>query len=136
MTKCCRGVRGATRVAENSAGAILKATKELLWTMIRANGIEAPDIASAIFTTTPDLTAAFPARSAREVGWQHVPLLDACEIPVPGSISGCIRVLIHWNTDVPQDKIQHIYLHGTHNLRPDLTPARATSASSGCDDSD
>ena len=110
---------------ENSAELILEATKELLWAMIRANGIEGPDIASAIFTTTPDLTAAFPAGAARAVGWRNVPLLDACEIAVPGSLCQCIRVLLHWNTELSQDEIQHIYLNGTHSLRPDLAPVRA-----------
>ena len=133
MAMCCRGVRGATRVEENRAEAILGATKELLREMVKANGIQAQDIASAIFTMTPDLDAAFPARAAREVGWQHVPLLDAREIPVPGSIDRCIRVLLHWNTDVRQEEIKHLYMHGTHNLRPDLAPDRMAKTSDQLD---
>jgi chorismate mutase len=78
------------------------------------------DIASAFFTVTSDLTAAFPARAAREMGWQHVALLDAQEIPVPGSLSRCVRVLIHWNTEKPQAEIRHVYLRGATALRPDL----------------
>jgi chorismate mutase len=88
--------------------------------MVEANQIDSTDVASAIFTVTPDLTAAFPARAARELGWQHVPLLDAQEVPVPGSLPRCVRVLILWNTDLSQQEIRHVYLRGAASLRPDL----------------
>ncbi|MCL7452714.1 MAG: chorismate mutase [Anaerolineae bacterium] len=116
----CRGIRGATTVESDSAGAILSATRELLARMVEANQVQIEDIASAIFTVTPDLKAAFPARAARELGWQHVPLLDAQEVPVPGSLPRCIRVLLHWNSDLPQEQVQHVYLHEAASLRPDL----------------
>jgi chorismate mutase len=116
----CRGIRGAITARANSAAEILEATQELLSCIIQANGVAAKDVASAFFTVTPDLTAAFPAAAAREMGWQHVALLDAQEIPVPGSLSRCVRVLIHWNTDRSQEQIQHIYLRGAASLRPDL----------------
>jgi chorismate mutase len=116
----CRGIRGATTAEVDSAAEILGATRELLAQIIRANGVAAQDVASAFFTVTPDLTAAFPAKAAREMGWQHVALLDAQEIPVPGSLARCVRVLIHWNTDTSQEHIQHIYLRGAASLRPDL----------------
>jgi len=117
----CRGVRGATTVEENTARAILAATRELLALIVEANDLEVEDVASAIFTTTPDLTAAFPARAAREIGWRDVALLDAQEIPVPGSLERCIRVLIHWNTDRSAAEIQHVYLKDAQTLRPDRT---------------
>jgi chorismate mutase len=115
----CRGIRGATTVETNSAAAILTATRELLRCIVQVNSAPVKDIASAFFTVTPDLTAAFPARAARELGWQHVALLDAQEIPVPGSLRRCVRVLIHWNTNTPQSEIRHIYLHEAVSLRPD-----------------
>ena len=116
----CRGIRGATTVKANTAAAILAATRELLTRIVQANGVLVTEIASAFFTVTPDLAAAFPARAARELGWQHVALLDAQEIPVPGSLPRCVRVLIHWNTEKPQAEIRHIYLRGAAVLRPDL----------------
>ena len=116
----CRGVRGATTVETNSAVAILAATRELLTRIINANGVAVDDIASTFFTVTPDLTAAFPAQAARELGWQHAALLDAREIPVPGSLPRCVRVLIHWNTPKSQAEICHVYLRGATSLRPDL----------------
>ncbi len=115
----CRGIRGATTVKENTAEAILAATRELLELIVGANDLKVEDVASAIFTTTPDLTAAFPAKAAREMGWRDVALLDAQEIPVPGSLERCIRVLIHWNTERSAAEIWHVYLRGAQTLRPD-----------------
>ena len=116
----CRGVRGATTVETDSAADILAATRQLLAHIVKVNGIAIADIASAVFTVTPDLTSAFPARAAREMGWQHVALLDAQEIPVPGDLPRCVRVLIHWNTPKPQSDVRHVYLRGAAALRPDL----------------
>lgn len=115
----CRGVRGATTVAADDREAVLKATRELLALMIRLNDIRSDDVASAIFTTTPDIVAVFPATAARQLGWLDVPLMCAHEMSVPGSLGHCIRILLHWNTDKPQQAIQHVYLHEARNLRPD-----------------
>ncbi|MBC7235881.1 MAG: chorismate mutase [Chloroflexi bacterium] len=115
-----RGVRGATTVACNEAEAILHATTELLQEMVAANGIAPEDIAGVFFTVTDDLDAEFPAKAARLMGWEHVPLMDAREIPVPGSLPRCIRILLLWNTEVPQREIIHVYQRGARNLRPDL----------------
>lgn len=116
----CRGIRGATTVETNSATDILEATRQLLTHIVEANGIEVADIASAFFTATPDLTDAFPAQAARDLGWHQVPLLDAQEIPVPGSLPRCVRVLVHWNTSKRQAEVRHIYLGEAARLRPDL----------------
>ena len=117
----CRGVRGATTVEHNNREEILVATRQLLALMIRRNGIDAKDVASAIFSTTVDIDAEFPALAARQLGWLDVPLMCGHEISVPGSLPMCIRVLIHWNTDKPQHEIQHIYVNEANRLRPDLT---------------
>jgi chorismate mutase len=115
----CRGVRGATTVAADEKELILKATRELLALMIRINGIEKEEVASAIFTTTPDIAAVFPASAARQLGWLDVPLLCGHEMTVPGALPLCIRILLHWNTEKTQTEIQHVYLHEARNLRPD-----------------
>ena len=116
----CRGMRGATTVGENSERAIIAATRTLLERMVSANGIATKDIASVIFTTTPDLDAAYPARAARDLGWTDTPLLGAQEIDVPNSLPRCVRVLILWNTDRSIDQITHVYLGAAAALRPDL----------------
>ncbi len=116
----CRGVRGATTVAANTREEILTATRQLLALMVRRNGIDRVDVASAIFTTTPDLDAEFPALAARQLGWLDVPLLCGHEMSIPGSLPRCIRLLVHWNTDKAQSEIQHIYVRDAVKLRPDL----------------
>ena len=117
----CRGVRGATTVDRNDREEILTATRQLLALMVRRNGIDKHDVASAIFTTTPDLDAEFPALAARQLGWLDVPLLCGHELRVPGSLPRCIRVLVHWNTDRAQSEIEHIYIRDAVRLRPDLS---------------
>ena len=114
-----RGVRGATTADENTREAIVTATRELMSQLIEANRIAAEDVASAIFTTTADLNAEYPAVAARTLGWSDVALLCAHEINVPQSVPLCIRVLIHWHTAVRADEIQHVYLKGAVKLRPD-----------------
>ena len=115
-----RGIRGATTVNGNTADQILAATRELLEVMIERNRIDSREVASAWFTLTPDLTAAFPAYAGRRLGWIDVPLICAAEIPVPGALAGVVRVLLHYNTDLPQSAMHHVYLHGAVALRQDL----------------
>jgi len=117
----CRGVRGATTVASNSRDVILEETRKLLALMIRFNDIDAIDVASAIFTVTRDLNAEFPASAARQLGWLDVPLLCSYEVEVPGSLPRCVRILVHWNTEKPQDEIIHVYTNDAQRLRPDLS---------------
>jgi chorismate mutase len=115
-----RGVRGAITVDSDEAEAILSATERLLRTLVEENGINPEDIASAFFSATPDLSAAFPAAAARRMGWTLVPLLNLPEIDVAGGLARCVRVLIHLNTERTQEEIVHVYLEGARVLRPDL----------------
>jgi len=122
----CRGIRGATTVDSNTREAILEATRELLGEMVRANGVRTEDVASAYFTTTPDLNAEFPALTARnDFGWQNVALMCGHEMSVPGSLPMCVRILLHVNTERTQDEICHVYLRGAAVLRPDLPQVEA-----------
>lgn len=115
----CRGLRGATTVEANHPDAILQATSELLAEMMRANALRVEDIASAFFTTTPDLNAEFPAVAARRMGWNDVALLCAHEMNVPGSLPMCLRILLHVNTEKEPHELVHVYLRGAIVLRPD-----------------
>jgi chorismate mutase len=120
-----RGIRGATTVPADDTVLILQATRELLEAILAENvGMQPEDVGSAVFTVTDDLVATFPAQAAREMGWDMVPMLCAREIPVPGSLPHVIRVLVHWNTHVPQSEIRHVYLHDAVKLRPDLVAAQ------------
>jgi len=87
--------------------------------MVQANGIEADDVASAIFTTSPDLVAEYPALAARLMGWRETALLCGHEMAVPGGLERCVRILLHWNTTLPASRVEPVYTHGAANLRPD-----------------
>ncbi len=120
-----RGLRGATTVEQNVAAEILAATSELLQELLSANGITTyEEIVSAVFTTTPDVNAVFPAEAARSLGMSQVPLLCASEIAVPHSMPRCIRILLHVNTDQPQSAMKHVYLREAKRLRPDMVSAQ------------
>lgn len=116
----CRGVRGATTVEVDEPDVVLSATHELFAVIIHANQIQSDDVASIIFTTTADVCSVYPAKAARQLGWVDVPLICTQEMPVAGSLTHCIRILLHWNTNKAQADIQHIFLHGAAVLRPDL----------------
>jgi chorismate mutase len=115
-----RGVRGATTVDSNEREEIILKTGEMIQAVLERNNIEVEDIASAIFSVTDDIDDEFPAVAARNLGWIYTPLLCTKEIPVKGSLQSCIRVLLHINSDLRQDEIIHVYLHGAKKLRPDL----------------
>lgn len=115
-----RGVRGAITVDSNTKEEIIERTKELLAAIVEHNHIAVEDIASAIFSVTEDLNAEFPAVAARRLGWLYTPLFCVTEIPVPGSLKRCVRVLLHVNTDRRQEEMKHLYLRDAKKLRPDL----------------
>jgi len=120
-----RGIRGATSAASDTRDAILQVTRELIGEMLRANAItDFDEIASIVLTTTPDLTATYPAEAARELGMNLVPLLCASEIAVPGRLPRCVRVLMHVNSDKPAREMVHVYLREARSLRPDMKSAQ------------
>ena len=119
MSKTLRGLRGATTATANTRDAILEATEELLRSLQAANGFAPEDVESAIFTSSPDLTAEYPARAARRLGWLDVPLLGAAEVAVPDGLPRCIRVLLHFYTTKHQRELKHMYLREAAKLRLD-----------------
>jgi len=116
-----RGIRGATVAQTNQPDAILEATRLMLEAILAANPqLAADQVASALFTVTADLNSAYPAAAARQMGWDSVPLMCAREIDVSAGLPRCIRVLLHWNTDLAQTEVRHVYLGEAQSLRPDL----------------
>mgnify|MGYP001467055822 FL=1 len=113
----CRGIRGATTTQANNDTAIYAATRELLAQLIDANQIDQENVAAAYFTVTTDLDAAYPAAAARQLGWNSTALMCSTEIPVPGSLPRCIRVMVLYNTEKSQVEMVNIYLNGTDVLR-------------------
>ena len=120
MTTYLRGIRGATVAEANTREAILAATDELLKEVLAVNCLPVEQIASVFFSVTRDLDAEFPAVAARKLGLSNTPLLCLNEIPVPSSLSRCIRILIHANLDIPQNAVKHVYLREAASLRPDV----------------
>lgn len=114
-----RAIRGATSVPADTREDIAARTAELVAEVMSRNGLTPDDLISVIFTSTEDLVATFPATAAREVGLGAVPLICAREIPVPGSLPSCVRLLAHAN--MPAERaVQHVYLHDAVRLRVDL----------------
>lgn len=113
-------VRGATTADRDEPQAIVDATRELLEALICRNALASDEIVSAIFSATSDLTSEFPARAAREIGWDDVPLLCATEMPVPRGPARCIRVMLHIESAEPRSDVTHVYLREAKLLRPDL----------------
>jgi chorismate mutase len=122
-----RGVRGAITVSANSEDEILNGTEKVIRQMIDINEIQAADVASVVITVTHDLDAAFPARAARRLpGWDLVPLMCSTEIPVPGSLNKCVRIMMLINTEKSIHEVHHVFLGGAAALRPDLKKEKAS----------
>jgi len=120
MPSAVRALRGATTCDADDPAEIADRTVELLEAMFARNGVDHDDLISILFTTTHDLTSAFPAAGARTIGLGDVPLLCAQEIPVPGSMARCVRVLAHLETERSRSELHHVYLRDAASLRDDL----------------
>jgi chorismate mutase len=119
-----RGIRGATTSTANTREAILEATTEMLDRLIEANALDKETIGAALFTTTRDLNADFPAVAARLLGWTEIALMCSHEMDVPGALPSCIRVMVLVNTDKKPGDIVNVYLRGAVNLRNPATEDR------------
>ncbi|MBI3790689.1 MAG: chorismate mutase [Gemmatimonadetes bacterium] len=115
-----RAIRGATQVEADTPAAIADATTELLRAMLADNRLVDGALIDAVFTTTPDLHAAYPAEAARALGWHDVPMLCVQEMDVTGALPRCVRVLLHAELPAPRRDVHHVYLRGARALRPDL----------------
>lgn len=120
MTPLLRGIRGATTVEADDADEIRLRTQELVREMLSRNDVKADDLVSIFFTTTDDLSAAFPATAARELGLDDVPLFGGREMAVPGALERCIRVLVQCYSELGRGEIRHVYLERAKVLRADL----------------
>ncbi|MFC4735892.1 chorismate mutase [Bacillus daqingensis] len=117
-----RGIRGAATINENTESEILLHTERLMKEIESRNALDPEQIAHVIVTVTEDINATFPARALRDIeGYQFVPVMCSREIPVPGSMPLCIRLMVTAETDLEQKDIQHVYLGRAASLRPDLS---------------
>lgn len=116
-----RGIRGAVRVKENSAEAIVRGAAKMLTAILRENHLKAEEVGAVFLTATEDLNAAFPAQAGRALGYPHIPFMCAREMAVPGAMKGVLRALVIAETSRRQEEIRHCYLGATKALRPDLS---------------
>ena len=125
-----RGIRGATTAVANTTEAITEATEELLRDLVRLNDLDTAEICFAYFTTTHDLTAEYPAFAARRLGWLDVPLLCSHDmdvrLPNPRGVPMCVRVLLLYNTPLPQSAMRFAYLRGAQAIKADLDSLRGS----------
>ena len=115
-----RAIRGATRVASDERETVLAATRELVQAVLDANDLAPADFVSILFTATRDVRSVAPALAARQLGLEDVPLLCAQEIDVAGAMPLVVRVMVHAETDLPRERVRHVYLRGAAALRRDL----------------
>lgn len=117
-----RGIRGAITVENNTKEEIWQAAQLLVTKILSMNGILYENIGAMIFSTTNDLTAAFPTAGVRQLpgNFNWIPLFDTQETFVEGSLPKCIRVLILADIDKTLAEVQHVYLGEAEKLRPDL----------------
>ncbi len=115
-----RAIRGAIQIDGDDRDAILEGASELVSAVLARNDLTHDELISVVFTSTPDLTAEFPAYAARLMGMTDVPLLCATEIAVPGAMPRVIRVLAHVETHRSRAEVHHPYLRGAAALRRDL----------------
>jgi chorismate mutase len=113
-------VRGAITIKSDQAEAVLEAAQELLVRLMERNAIQTTAIVSIIFTVTPDIKSEFPAVAVRKLGLTDIPLLCAQEIPKTGALPFCIRVLLHFYTELERSQLEPVYLRDAVKLRPDL----------------
>ncbi len=113
-------IRGAITIEENTIEEIRINTIDMLEQILKENNITIDDCASLIFTATKDITKAYPAKFAREIGFINCSLMCIQEMYVENSLEMCIRVMVTINKEENDFKPKNIYLKEAERLRLDL----------------
>lgn len=112
-----KAIRGATTVTEDCPAQIRAGVKELMNAIVSANGLEYGQIICIMFSSTADLTSFYPAKAARECGFQGCALYSSLEPEIEGAMEKCIRVMLLVESD---SSPKHVYLNGAKDLRRDV----------------
>ena len=113
-----KAIRGATTVKDDTSEQIKQAVKELLDEISKRNSLSSNEIICIMFSSTQDLKSYYPAKAARECGYNYCALYSSAEPEIEGALEKCIRVMIL----VENDKTpKHVYLREAEILRKDLT---------------
>lgn len=113
-------IRGAITIEENTSEEIINNTIELIEEIEKRNNIVKEKVISILFSSTKDLTAEYPAKAARMIGYTNVGLMCFNEMNVKGALDKCVRVMFLYNADYKQSEVKHVYLKGAKILRPDI----------------
>lgn len=113
-----KAIRGATTVEKDDPALITAAVRELLTEIGKKNALKKSDITCIIFSSTNDIRSAYPAKAAREAGFEGCPLFSAEEPDIIGALPLCIRVMILVEGDFSP---VHVYLNEAKKLRKDIS---------------
>lgn len=112
-------IRGAITVERNDEADILDSVSLMLRKIIEMNELEHDEVIAMLFTATRDLDAVYPAKAARNLGFNEISLMCMQEMYVQGSLPRCIRVMVLCDRK-KNGEPRHAYLREARNLRPDL----------------
>ena len=110
-------IRGATTIAEDTPDEIRSAVKELLEQMVKRNNVTRDEMMSIVFSSTSDIHSYYPAKAAREAGFEGASLFSAQEPDIEGGLKLCIRVMLFVEKNLAP---RHVYLRGAKVLRKDI----------------
>lgn len=110
-------IRGATTISSDTKEEIRKAVKELLEQISNRNGLNRDEIVSLVFSSTSDIHSYYPAKAAREAGFDTCSLFSAMEPEIDGGLPMCIRVMLFVEKNITP---KHVYLRGARVLRKDI----------------
>ncbi len=111
-------IRGATTIREDTPDEIRGAVKELLEQIEKSNGISRDEVVSIVFSSTSDIHSYYPAKAAREAGFEGASLFSAQEPDIEGGLLLCIRTMLFVEKNITA---RHVYLRGAKGLRKDIS---------------
>lgn len=125
-------IRGAITIEENTKQNIVENTTKLLNTIIKENNIKIEEIINVLFSSTKDITKAYPAVATRNIGITECAVMCFQEMYVEESLKMCIRVMLTIRTKMTcKDSVRHIYLKDAKKLRPDIYSSNTSVAIDG-----
>lgn len=113
-------IRGAITIECDEEREIIDKTKRLLTRLLFDNDLTLEEVISVDFSVTADITKAYPAVAARQLGLVRAALNCYQQMRVEGELARCIRVCLYADVSIKQLFVKHVYLEGAKQLRPDL----------------
>ncbi len=111
-------LRGATTVVKDESSLVREAVKELLTEIKSVNNLKEDEIVCIIFSNTKDIRSVYPAKAAREAGFEGAALFSAQEPDIDGALPLCLRVMLLVERS---EKGKHVYLNEAKKLRRDIS---------------